>query len=389
MRRINDNKGITLIALVITIIVFLILAGISIAMLMGQNGILTQAQNSKQVTIQAKVEEMTNLAIGALRTENLNDTSKITPQALAEQINKDNNRTDVTASSTTFPCEMIYEEEGLQVAVDINLKIGEAENDTSNSVYSKDIDESQIAPMDLFNFEPITETASNIKIASMGSLNDLPQKEARITGIKTEYCNLKGYDKDGQVVAEDTNYEIKYPGITDTLIIPYQVEIDGEMYKVTEVNLNFCWGKSYGENSYTNYPAIENIIYPNTVNKIIGDGIGGPNSSVQRNIILSDEITEIPGMFFQGAKSLQSVKLPNKLTAINKQTFLMCTSLESIKIPDNIKKIGDNAFSACTNLSSIEYKGITYTSRTKLEAALTTNNVEFDNSSFYDTGLSD
>lgn len=389
MRRINDNKGITLIALVITIIVLLILAGISIAMLMGQNGILTQAQNSKQVTIQAKVEEMTNLAIGALRTENLNDTSKITPQALAEQINKDNNRTDVTASSTTFPCDMIYEEEGLQVAVDINLKIGEDENDTSNSVYSKDIDESQIAPMDLFNFEPITGTASNNKIASTGSLNDLPQKEARITGIKTEYCNLKGYDKDGQVVAEDTNYEIKYPGITDTLIIPYQVEIDGEMYKVTEVNLNFCWGKSYGENSYTNYPAIENIIYPNTVNKIIGDGIGGPNSSVQRNIILSDEITEIPGMFFQGAKSLQSVKLPNKLTAINIQTFLMCTSLESIKIPDNIKKIGDNAFSACTNLSSIEYKGITYTSRTKLEAALTTNNVEFDNSSFDDTGLSD
>ena len=389
MRRINDNKGITLIALVITIIVLLILAGISIAMLMGQNGILTQAQNSKQVTIQAKVEEMTNLAIGALRTENLNDTSKITPQALAVQINKDNNRTDVTASSTTFPCDMIYEEEGLQVAVDINLKIGEAENDTSNSVYSKDIDESQIAPMDLFNFEPITGTASNNKIASTGSLNDLPQKEARITGIKTEYCNLKGYDKDGQVVAEDTNYEIKYPGITDTLIIPYQVEIDGEMYKVTEVNLNFCWGKSYGENSYTNYPAIENIIYPNTVNKIIGDGIGGPNSSVQRNIILSDEITEIPGMFFQGAKSLQSVKLPNKLTAINIQTFLMCTSLESIKIPDNIKKIGNNAFSACTNLSSIEYKGITYTSRTKLEAALTTNNVEFDNSSFDDTGLSD
>ncbi len=389
MKKKSNNKGITLIALVITIIVLLIFAGITIGMLTGQNGILTQAQNSKQVTIQAKVEEMTNLAIGALRTENLNDTNKITPQALAEQINKDNNRTDVTASSTTFPCDMIYEEEGLQVAVDINLKIGEAENDTSNSVYSKDIDESQIAPKELFNFEPITGTSSNTKIASTGSLNDLPQKEARITGIKTEYCNLKGYDKNGQVIAEDTNYEIKYPGITDTLIIPYQVEIDGEMYKVTEVNLNFCWGKSYGENSYTNYPAIENIIYPNTVNKIIGDGIGGPNSSVQQNIILSDEITEIPRMFFQAAESLRSVKLPNKLTVINERAFSCCKNLESIKIPDNIKEIGNEAFRDCTNLSSVQYKGINYTSRTELETTLTNNNVKFYIWTFDDTGLSD
>ena len=39
------NKGITLIALVITIIVLLILAGVTIATLTGDNGILTKAQN--------------------------------------------------------------------------------------------------------------------------------------------------------------------------------------------------------------------------------------------------------------------------------------------------------------------------------------------------------
>ena len=42
MKRIA-NKGITLIALVITIIILLILAGISIAMITGENGILTKA----------------------------------------------------------------------------------------------------------------------------------------------------------------------------------------------------------------------------------------------------------------------------------------------------------------------------------------------------------
>ena len=43
MKRRKD-KGITLIALVITIIVLLILAEIGIAMLTGENGILTKAQ---------------------------------------------------------------------------------------------------------------------------------------------------------------------------------------------------------------------------------------------------------------------------------------------------------------------------------------------------------
>ena len=45
----KNNKGITLIALVITIIVLLILAGITIAMLTGENGILNNATKSKAI----------------------------------------------------------------------------------------------------------------------------------------------------------------------------------------------------------------------------------------------------------------------------------------------------------------------------------------------------
>ena len=61
------QKGITLIALVITIIVLLILAGVSIAMLTGQNGILTQANNAKNETELASAKEKVELAvIGAI-----------------------------------------------------------------------------------------------------------------------------------------------------------------------------------------------------------------------------------------------------------------------------------------------------------------------------------
>ena len=59
----TKNKGITLIALVITIIVLLILAGVSIAMLTGENGILTQATNAREKTTKAEEEEKIKMAV--------------------------------------------------------------------------------------------------------------------------------------------------------------------------------------------------------------------------------------------------------------------------------------------------------------------------------------
>ena len=55
------NKGITLIALVVTIIVLLILAGISIAMLTGQNGILNRAAEAREKTGVAQEDESQKL----------------------------------------------------------------------------------------------------------------------------------------------------------------------------------------------------------------------------------------------------------------------------------------------------------------------------------------
>ena len=59
----DKKRGITLIALVITIIVLLILAGVSIAMLTGENGLLTQAENAKTETEKAGVEEAVDIAM--------------------------------------------------------------------------------------------------------------------------------------------------------------------------------------------------------------------------------------------------------------------------------------------------------------------------------------
>lgn len=63
----TNQKGITLIALVITIIVLLILAGVSIAMLTGENGILTRTKEAKISQIEGQVREEINLAVQAAK----------------------------------------------------------------------------------------------------------------------------------------------------------------------------------------------------------------------------------------------------------------------------------------------------------------------------------
>ena len=74
----RNNKGITLIALVITIIVLLILAGVSIAMLTGDNGILTQATTARDDTAVAERVERINMELNALYSAVLADDTKDT-----------------------------------------------------------------------------------------------------------------------------------------------------------------------------------------------------------------------------------------------------------------------------------------------------------------------
>ena len=72
----QKNAGITLIALVITIIVLLILAGVTIATLTGENGILTRASDASEQTKEANAEEQVKLAVAAsIGTDgNINNT---------------------------------------------------------------------------------------------------------------------------------------------------------------------------------------------------------------------------------------------------------------------------------------------------------------------------
>ena len=105
----KQTKGITLIALVITIIVLLILAGVSIAMLTGENGILTQAQNAKNRTEEAQGEEENKLnEYNNIINNYVNGgtTASVQPGKTVEATVK-NNYTDTEGNQATVPAGFV------------------------------------------------------------------------------------------------------------------------------------------------------------------------------------------------------------------------------------------------------------------------------------------
>lgn len=105
----KGQKGVTLVALVITIIVLLILAGVSISLVMGENGVLTQAGNAVDATELGTVRDEINNALASVQATfyanmvtdaSTNLESLITAEALMESCQNAQSATYDSASKT-------------------------------------------------------------------------------------------------------------------------------------------------------------------------------------------------------------------------------------------------------------------------------------------------
>ncbi len=82
----KNNKGITLIVLVVTIIVLIILAGISISMLTGENGIIKQ---SKEAKLQAEIKtEIEMIDLSVVDAMNKNGFGELKYEGLKQELDK-------------------------------------------------------------------------------------------------------------------------------------------------------------------------------------------------------------------------------------------------------------------------------------------------------------
>ena len=123
----KSSKGITLIALVITIIVLLILAGVSIAMLTGDNGILTQASEAKDENIKGQEKEQIRLAMQSKKMEKMADNIErtVTAEELQKQLIADGAKNVTVEAGENGNLVVKYADSKNEYTVNQNGEIGE------------------------------------------------------------------------------------------------------------------------------------------------------------------------------------------------------------------------------------------------------------------------
>ena len=117
---IKQRNGITLIALVVTIIILLILAGISITMLTGQNGILNRAQEAKNKTEQAQEDEKEKITAMEAMLQNAG-TAVTNPSSYGQNPNAQAT-SDGTGKYFALPTGASYVTGTVDTGVVVNIK---------------------------------------------------------------------------------------------------------------------------------------------------------------------------------------------------------------------------------------------------------------------------
>lgn len=123
----KTQKGITLVALVITIIVLLILAGVTIALVLN-GGLLDQAQNAVDTSAAATAREQAAVAAATIRAAAYSDNQITATNALAK-IEAELSEANVAFTADSDPLEVLDKVGGTTVAeiavtgTEPNLKI--------------------------------------------------------------------------------------------------------------------------------------------------------------------------------------------------------------------------------------------------------------------------
>lgn len=398
----NQKRGITLIALVITIIILLILAGVTISTLSGENGILTQTSKAKEETRGASVQELRDIwktnktmdsSINTATTETLDELlTKMKEQNLLTQEEvdfiKENEYIEIASRYIDFSEEITLEEDigkedlilvcsleagqKLILGVDYRYKYdctidfgdGTIEHfkESEGSLRNKDITHTYQNKGD---YEiKITGTFEQLSLSNYPESEIKEVKQWGITGLKmidihgdrlikiasptkSSFIQLEGiYLRDSAIAEIPENLFANCPKIT-SFDSTFQncsklSKIPAKLFE-KNVNVETFYATFAGCTSLTTIP--EKLFWNCQNVRDIG-GTHNYNGTFSN----CTSLTEIPENLFKN-----NIKVENF-----KKTFSNCTKLTNIPenlFSNNIETISfDDTFSGCTSLIEIPEK---------------------------------
>lgn len=329
------EKGITLVALVITIIVLIILAGVAIMTLTGEEGILTKAKESRISTeLSAYQEEL--------------ETYKASKYL--------ENNTFLESTLTAGKESLTY-----------YTQDGKGEETGNIRTIFKNISDEYFEKLEVVKGELLINTQDITEI-----------KIAQSLGIAVNPYDIE----DGVLQSSDGNL-LLMDQTTGTLTIPDSVTAIGEGAFANVEGLKTIiipsTVKRIETNAFRNNQTLETVIMQEKDGQgveYIGDDVfrGCPNlTTVQMantvkemgaqtfynctnlmNIKISTSLNTIENYAFAGCKNLQQIEFPEGIININSSAFRDCSNLETVIFSNTIQTISGTAFIKCNNLKNIE-----------------------------------
>ena len=296
MKQIREKRGITLISLVITIIVLLILAGVSIAMLTSDNGIITNAKKSKISTTFSTYKEEVELYKNNKIAENTNfleNTLEASKISLSYNTKKEEEKGNIKNIITTINDKDLEKFEIIKGKLLINTKdINEIKVAQSLGI--------QVNPYDITEEGELLSSDGNLLLVDENGTLKIPDTVTKIgEGAFAQVAGLK------------------------TIIIPGSV-------------------KEIGTNAFTNNLTLETVIMEEGV-QIIGV-TAFSNCQKLKNISMPESLLEIKYGAFYKCLLVEKIKIPSKITKIERDTFGGANSLKEIVLSDNTEIILSGAF---------------------------------------------
>ena len=297
------EKGITLIALIVTIIILIILAGITIGTLTGDNGIIKQAQTAKTETERSDIEEKINVIVIDNSKEREMDKDKL----ISDFENKLPDGKEIVDSDNLI--YIIYPEYSFEVDIETGdvkqTEIERVEDETPWELAGSGTEE------DPYLIESIEDLVAFSNSVNNG--NNYSSKYVRLTtdldfNLPFSYDNpkTKVSEKTNRIIEEDSNgTELKTFLTSGTGFNPIGGNDDIGFYG------NFDGNGKKIKNIYINRPDEDNVALFSNESKDIGETVIG---GVVKNLGITGEIF---GDNIVGGIAANGINVQNSYNAAN------------------------------------------------------------------------
>lgn len=305
------ENGVTLIALAVTIIIMLILAGATISMLTGNSGITTNASKAKTKSYLADIKEEYELYLSEKRMDDEYDLDTL--YANDKTIRYEGN---VVGSGITEICSSIKKGDEKKFEI-IKGKIYYVSQDKKVIPIAVELGFS-INPYEITDDGALRSSAMNLYLVDNNGKLDLSEYEGKIKTIEA---------------GAFSKVEIE-SGITplSSIVLPKGIT-------------------TIGDDAFSYNTSLTSIKIPNTVTTIGKRAFYGCTNLT--SIEIPDSVTYIGDYCFWNCNRLQKIKLSKKIQTINQGLLEGCSSLTEIEIPEGVESIGYAAFRSCDKLTTI------------------------------------